>query len=449
MKTTGPQLTHGNAVPKEELDYMSPYETSTPSVIDDESPADNFIVSAQKESLNGDRTLKVWSDSTVISIFKKDAKASCENHRRSPVYGVCRSLVHNTELPVARLPCPPLCKQRTVITSGSNKPVIDAGAAEIMQTQNLRMKKVDQRLKDGVQLCAPIFLESPVTDPRLAPKFLTEKTSALFHHQIPGCLGRRDLNCLIGVNYCCESKSFSRLVVESYGVNMEPLRHPAASLPALAEASELSGGCASEQIWPGMLKRSSHMVGILKYSEALRSVVTTTVVAQDPDIQSLKPDHSEPESPSYTQLATLIAGDSDVHMSAKEKRLQPNKPYTIRQIRKLLAGFKVQSSEKTSLVGAPPKELLGAAIQRSKPPKETFPIKPRQNVQETKQTQIRLNSLNNSKSGRPKGVIERATSSSGRNFRPWGKTFVRQRQMPAQTGHLELDASRPLTETLA
>ncbi|GAA57612.1 hypothetical protein CLF_112969, partial [Clonorchis sinensis] len=80
-------------------------------------------------------------------------------------------------------------------------------------------------------------------------------------------------------------------------------------------------------------------------------------------------------------LATLITGDSDVHASAKEGRLQPNKPYTIRQIRKLLAGFKA-----------------------------------------TKQAQIRFNSLNNSKSGLPKGVIERATSKSGRNFRPREKT---------------------------
>ncbi|KAG5447329.1 hypothetical protein CSKR_200477 [Clonorchis sinensis] len=89
-----------------------------------------------------------------------------------------------------------------------------------------------------------------------------------------------------------------------------------------------------------------------------------TIVAQGHDSQSLRPDHSEPESPSYTQLATLIAGDSDVHTSAKERRLQPNKPYTIRQIRKLPAGFKVHSSAKTSLMGAPPKELLGAATQR-------------------------------------------------------------------------------------
>ncbi|GAA57038.1 hypothetical protein CLF_112045 [Clonorchis sinensis] len=150
------------------------------------------------------------------------------------------------------------------------------------------------------------------------------------------------------------------------------------------------------------------------------SLIVDTAVAQGPDSQSLKPDHGEPESPSYTQLVTLIAGDSDVHASAKQRRLQPNKPYTIRQIRKLLAGFKVQSSEETSLMGAPPKELLGAATQRSKPQLDTFSIKPRQNIQETKQTQICLNSLN-SKFGRPKGVIESATSNSGRNFRPPGR----------------------------
>ncbi|GAA52414.1 hypothetical protein CLF_108012 [Clonorchis sinensis] len=96
--------------------------------------------------------------------------------------------------------------------------------------------------------------------------------------------------------------------------------------------------------------------------------------------QSLKPDHGEPNSPSYTQLATLIAGDSDDHTGAKLRRLHPNKPYTIRQIRKLLAGFKVQSSEKTSLMGAPPKELPGAATQRSKHHRGTFPTKPRQNA---------------------------------------------------------------------
>ncbi|GAA52485.1 hypothetical protein CLF_108152, partial [Clonorchis sinensis] len=67
---------------------------------------------------------------------------------------------------------------------------------------------------------------------------------------------------------------------------------------------------------------------------------STTELDWDHDSQSLKPDHGEPDSPSYTQLATLIAGDSDDHTGAKERRLQPNKPYTTRQIRKLLAGFK-------------------------------------------------------------------------------------------------------------
>ncbi|GAA51905.1 hypothetical protein CLF_106989 [Clonorchis sinensis] len=102
------------------------------------------------------------------------------------------------------------------------------------------------------------------------------------------------------------------------------------------------------------------------------SLIVDTAVAQDHDSQSLKPDHGEPDSPSYTQLATLISGDSDVRVSAKEKRLQPNKPYTIRQVRKLLAGFKVQSSAKTSFMRAPPKELFGVATQRSKPHRDTF-----------------------------------------------------------------------------
>ncbi|GAA47624.1 hypothetical protein CLF_100596 [Clonorchis sinensis] len=88
------------------------------------------------------------------------------------------------------------------------------------------------------------------------------------------------------------------------------------------------------------------------------SLIVDTDFAQVLDSQSLKPDHGEPDSPSYTQLVTLIVGDWNVHTCAKERRLQPNKPYTICQIRKLLAGFKVQSSEKTSLMGASAKELL-------------------------------------------------------------------------------------------
>ncbi|GAA51738.1 hypothetical protein CLF_106721, partial [Clonorchis sinensis] len=137
--------------------------------------------------------------------------------------------------------------------------------------------------------------------------------------------------------------------------------------------------------------------------------------------------------------------DSDVHTSTKERQLQPNKPHTIRQIRRLLAGFKVQSSAKTSLMGAPPKELLGAATQLSGPHRDIFPIKPHQNAQETKQTQARPNSLNNSMSGRPKGDIERATSGIGRNFCPRGKTLSAKGEGPAQTG-LSLAENNPANE---
>ncbi|GAA57285.1 hypothetical protein CLF_112476 [Clonorchis sinensis] len=148
------------------------------------------------------------------------------------------------------------------------------------------------------------------------------------------------------------------------------------------------------------------------------SLIVNTVIAQDPESQSHKPDSSEPENPLHTQLAMLIAGDSDVFTSTKETRPQPNQPHTIRQIRKLLAGFKLHSSAETIPMGAPPKELLGAATQLPGPQSNTFPLKPRQNAQETKKTQVCLNSLNSSKSGRPKGIIEKAPSSSGRNFRP-------------------------------
>ncbi|GAA47169.1 hypothetical protein CLF_100039 [Clonorchis sinensis] len=71
------------------------------------------------------------------------------------------------------------------------------------------------------------------------------------------------------------------------------------------------------------------------------SLIVDTVVAKDPGSQGLETDHSEPESPSYTQLARLIVDDSDLHTSTKERRLQPNQPHTICQIRQLLACCKV------------------------------------------------------------------------------------------------------------
>ncbi|GAA51200.1 hypothetical protein CLF_105709, partial [Clonorchis sinensis] len=120
-------------------------------------------------------------------------------------------------------------------------------------------------------------------------------------------------------------------------------------------------------------------------------------------------------------LAKLIAGDSDDHTGAKERRLRPNKPYTTRQIRKLLAGFKVQSSEKTSLMGAPPKELPGAATQRSKHHRGIFPTKSRQNAQEAKQTRDRP--LSNSEPGRPEEVNERATIHGLRNASRGARPF--------------------------
>ncbi|GAA50240.1 hypothetical protein CLF_104274 [Clonorchis sinensis] len=131
------------------------------------------------------------------------------------------------------------------------------------------------------------------------------------------------------------------------------------------------------------------------------SSIADRVVAQDPDRQSHKPDHSEPENYSYTRLATLIAGDSDVHTRTKE--------------RKLLAGLKVQSSGKTASWECYQKNYFSAlppdaATRRSGSHRDTSPIKPRQIAQEPKQTQVCPNPLNNSKSNRPKGGAQRATN---------------------------------------
>ncbi|GAA55608.1 hypothetical protein CLF_108466 [Clonorchis sinensis] len=50
------------------------------------------------------------------------------------------------------------------------------------------------------------------------------------------------------------------------------------------------------------------------------------------------------------KVATLLAGDSGVPRNTKERRPQPNKRREIRQIRKLLTDFLVQSTTKTNLV---------------------------------------------------------------------------------------------------
>ncbi|GAA52356.1 hypothetical protein CLF_107921, partial [Clonorchis sinensis] len=140
----------------------------------------------------------------------------------------------------------------------------------------------------------------------------------------------------------------------------------------------------------------------------LASLIVDTVASQDLDSQSHKPDHSEPESPSYTQLAKLIAGDSDVHTSTKERQLQPNRTHTIRQIRKLLAGFKLQSSPETSLLGAPLKEIIH-------------------------------------------GGLKRATSSSGRNFRPREETPLSkgQKTLRMKGSHRNHQADKYATEAPA
>ncbi|GAA48661.1 hypothetical protein CLF_101884 [Clonorchis sinensis] len=88
---------------------------------------------------------------------------------------------------------------------------------------------------------------------------------------------------------------------------------------------------------------------------ALLSVTDDKVVAQDLDSQNHKPDHSEPETPAHTQLAKLIAGDSDVHANTEERRLRPKKPLAIQE-NYWLAGLQVKSSAKIGLVGMPPKK---------------------------------------------------------------------------------------------
>ncbi|GAA53705.1 hypothetical protein CLF_110828 [Clonorchis sinensis] len=75
------------------------------------------------------------------------------------------------------------------------------------------------------------------------------------------------------------------------------------------------------------------------------AVMPFSLVLKDHDNQSHKPDHGEQNSPSYTQLATLIAGDSDDHTGAKERRLRPNKERAQRAATKMVADLKSMDYE--------------------------------------------------------------------------------------------------------
>ncbi|KER22286.1 hypothetical protein T265_09573 [Opisthorchis viverrini] len=144
-----------------------------------------------------------------------------------------------------------------------------------------------------------------------------------------------------------------------------------------------------------------------------RPLLVDTTVAQGPDTHSHEHDYNHPETPSYIQLATLAAGRSGVHTNTKEQRLQPNKPHQTRQIRRPLAGSKVHSSAKTSLLGAPPKSLLlGAATQRPRPHRDTFLAKPRQNTQESMKAKACSKPLINSMSGRRNLVLNELRTAS-------------------------------------
>ncbi|KER25517.1 hypothetical protein T265_07034 [Opisthorchis viverrini] len=165
------------------------------------------------------------------------------------------------------------------------------------------------------------------------------------------------------------------------------------------------------------------------------SLLVNITVAQGLDKLIHKHDYSHPEDPSYIRLATLVAGGSGVYTNTKEGGRQPSKPHKIRQIRELLAGFKVQSFAKTSLLEAPSKSLLlGAATQRPGPHRDTFPVKPRQTAQESRKAKACCKSLINRESSGQKKDLSRATNSNGRNFRLRRKTPSLRAIRPEQIG---------------
>ncbi|GAA57875.1 hypothetical protein CLF_113301, partial [Clonorchis sinensis] len=149
--------------------------------------------------------------------------------------------------------------------------------------------------------------------------------------------------------------------------NRPPLRIPVATQPPQTPRLRKTAMLWRRQASRG---RSAQMI----------SLIVGTVVIQDPDSQSHKPDHSEPENPSYPHLATTRVS------TQTRKKSDCGQTSHLRFAKsELLADFKMQSSEKTSLMGAPPKELLlDAATRCSGPHRDAFPIKPRQNAQETR-----------------------------------------------------------------
>ncbi|GAA56834.1 hypothetical protein CLF_111627 [Clonorchis sinensis] len=99
--------------------------------------------------------------------------------------------------------------------------------------------------------------------------------------------------------------------------------------------------------------------------------------------------------------------------NTKEKGLPSTKPHKIRRIGNQLTDSRVQSSEETNLMGAPPKGILfGATTQSKRLHRDTLSIRAQQNAQETNQTYVCTKSVNRNKPSRPKSDTERAAVSS-------------------------------------
>ncbi|KER29663.1 hypothetical protein T265_03770 [Opisthorchis viverrini] len=66
-------------------------------------------------------------------------------------------------------------------------------------------------------------------------------------------------------------------------------------------------------------------------------LIVNTVVRQNLNSESQKPESIEPKNLSCVLLTSLIAGDSEVHTNTRERRSHSNEPHKICQIRKLPA----------------------------------------------------------------------------------------------------------------